>query len=42
MSIKPYHENKSFSIEDLPEDFQRKYIGGRGFNMKRLCDEVPV
>lgn len=32
---------QSFVIEDLPQDFQNQYIGGRGFNMKRLYDEVP-
>lgn len=32
--------DESFIVEDLPENYKRKYIGGRGFNMKRLYDEV--
>jgi len=28
-------------IEDLPEELMLNYLGGRGFNMKRLYDEVP-
>ncbi|MFA9422913.1 MAG: aldehyde ferredoxin oxidoreductase family protein [Sedimentibacter sp.] len=32
--------DESFTVEDLPEDYKKKYIGGRGFNMKRLYDEV--
>ena len=32
---------KSFKIENLPKEYINSYIGGRGFNMKRLYDEVP-
>src|SRR6056297_2971659 len=32
---------KSFKIENLPKEYINNYIGGRGFNMKRLYDEVP-
>lgn len=32
---------EKFTVEDLPEGFETTYIGGRGFNMKRLYDEVP-
>lgn len=32
--------NESYTIEDLPEEYIKKYLGGRGFNMKRLYDEV--
>jgi len=28
--------------EPLGESYARKYIGGRGFNMRRLFDEVPI
>ena len=33
--------DESYKIEDLPKEYIRDYIGGRGFNMKRLYDEVP-
>ncbi len=32
---------KTFKMEKLPEEYIKDYIGGRGFNMKRLYDEVP-
>jgi aldehyde:ferredoxin oxidoreductase len=31
----------SYKIEELEKEYREKYIGGRGFNMKRLYDEVP-
>lgn len=30
-----------FKTEILPEEFLTGYLGGRGFNMRRLYDEVP-
>ena len=34
--------SQSFIIEKLPQNFATDYIGGRGFNMKTLFDEVPA
>src|SRR6056297_3012983 len=33
--------DKSYNTEELPKEYKDMYIGGRGFNMKRLYDEVP-
>lgn len=32
--------DKSYRIEELPEEWKRNYIGARGFNMIRLLEEV--
>lgn len=32
----------STDVEKLPDHYIKKYLGGRGFNMRRLYDEVPV
>ena len=32
--------NKSYIIEELPEEWKTNYIGARGFNMIRLLEEV--
>jgi len=31
----------STALEELSSDFKRNYVGGRGFNMKRLYERVP-
>ena len=33
--------NRSYSVEDIPEDWPRLYGGGRGFGAKLLYDGVP-
>lgn len=33
--------SRTWEIEPLNADFARSYIGGRGFNMRRLWDTVP-
>lgn len=33
--------DSSYKIEELEKEYREEYIGGRGFNMKRLYDEVP-
>ncbi|MDP3388084.1 MAG: aldehyde ferredoxin oxidoreductase N-terminal domain-containing protein, partial [Eubacteriales bacterium] len=32
--------DKSYIIEELPEEWKTNYIGARGFNMIRLLEEV--
>lgn len=32
---------KTYNIEPLPEKYIKEYLGGRGFNIRRLLDEVP-
>lgn len=32
---------RTWSVEDIPEEFYRFYLGSRGMNTRRLFDEVP-
>ncbi len=32
----------TFSVEPLEQELARLYMGGRGFNMRRLYDEIPA
>ncbi|MGM0603512.1 MAG: aldehyde ferredoxin oxidoreductase family protein [Bacillota bacterium] len=34
--------SNTIKVEDLPDYYIKNYLGGRGFNMRRLYDEVPV
>jgi len=33
--------NKTFKIEDVPEDVWKMFVGGSGFGAKILLEEVP-
>lgn len=33
---------RAVSVQPLEETMTRKYLGGRGFNMRRLYDEIPA
>ena len=34
--------NRRWTIEDIPADYARKWMGGRGYNMEVFFREVPV